>query len=402
MTEKEKMLETLFERGIFADIVPSKDALIKKITGNNPFSIYWGIDATAQHIHLGHLQNLLILEDLRKMGVAVHLLFGGFTTRIGDPEGKKNTRKKIPVREIKSNIRNFKKQVRPFLKTGLFSGTKVVDNADWTLPMRAEKVLEIASTTTIQQLLDRDSFQKRIQEGSPLYVHEVLYPLFQGYDSVAMNIDAELCGTDQLFNALRGRDLVRHYCGKEKIVLTTHLIQDKETGVMMSKSMGTGVSVIPNDPDAMFGSIMSLSDGFIEPLYRGATRVPMDTVYTQLERTKGDAREKKEVKMDLAQTIITMMSGEREAHSARKRFTQQFSNKTAHKNTPRITLKNPTPLVDILMEREIASSRSQAKRLILQGGVYVDDVKVNDIQMTVSPKTHTLIRSGIHMVQIEP
>ena len=398
---KETLFDTLCERGVFADILPSKELFKKRLLQSPSPSIYWGIDATANMIHLGHVQNLLVLEDLRRMGVKVHLLFGGFTTRIGDPGGKNTTRPKISVSEIKKNIAHFKKQVRPFLKTGLFSGTKVVDNADWSMPMRAEKVLEIASTTTVQQLLDRDSFQKRIAKGSPLYVHEMLYPLFQGYDSVAMNIDAELCGTDQLFNALVGRDLVRHYLKKEKFVVTTNLIQDTETNVMMSKSQGTGVFINLDDPDGVFGGVMSLSDGFIEPLYRGVTRVPMDTVYAQLDRCKEDNKQKKEVKMDLAETIVSMIWGMKKAGEVRNRFVEQFSHNVAHEKTPVLILESSKSIVDVLVEQGIASSRSQAKRLIQQGSVYVDGDKIEDIQFAVDPRVHTLIKCGIHMVSIE-
>ena len=400
--DKRQQFDALVDRGIFEDILPSVEAFKKRVLDDGSFSVYIGIDATADRLHMGHVQQLLILEDLRRMGVRVNLLFGGFTTKIGDPTGRDTARPKLSDTQIRHNIRALVAQAAPFLQFGFFSGARVVNNAEWTRPMRAEKVIEIASAVTIQRLLNRDSFQKRLKKGDPLWVHEVLYPLFQGYDSVAMHIDAELCGTDQLFNALVGRDLVKHYLKKEKFVLTTKLIQDEKTGMLMSKSTGTGVFVDfkKGGEDRMFGAVMSLPDGFIEPLYRGATRVPLEEIKKQIVRCT-DGRGAKEVKMDLAEHLVGMVHGIPAAEKTRARFNTQFSEKQSHEHTPEITLSRPTPLVDFLVDvTGVVPSRTRAKHLIREGAVYIDNKKARSLDTVVDPQLHRTVRTGIHMVRV--
>lgn len=396
MNDREKKLNALLARGVFEDILPSVEAfkahVLKKST-----SIYIGIDATADRLHLGHIQQLFILEDLRNIGVRVKLLFGGFTTKIGDPTGRDTTRPTLTDADIKKNIRALAKQARPYLRFGFFSGASIVNNAQWSNPMNATKVIEIASTTTIQHLLNRDSFQKRLKKGDPLWTHEILYPLFQGYDSVAMNIDAELCGTDQLFNALMGRDLVKQYLKKEKYVLTTKLIQDKDTGILMSKSKGTGVFVDLHQggEDRIFGSVMALSDGFIEPLYRGVTRVPLEIIEKQIARCAIDGKHTKEVKMDLAEHIVATVWGKHIASKARIRFNTQFADKLAHEHTPEIHITTPTPIVDFLVEHvDVIASRAKAKQLVREGAVYLDGEKITTIETLIDSNIHRTIRVG--------
>ena len=313
MQATREQIETLFERKTIAEVIPSREVFEKQLSSGKPFHIYLGIDPTAKQVHLGHIQNVLLLEDLRRMGAKVTLLFGSFTGLIGDPTGKEKARTQLTRKQVRENMRSWKKQVAPVLDVSVFSSARVDYNHRWFDTMSLEQFLALLRETTAQQLLERDMFQKRLESGKPLYTHELLYPILQGYDSVAMGVDAELCGTDQTFNALMGRTMARRYLDKEKYVITMELIQ--ANGVMMSKSAGTGVFVDIEEGGnhRMFGAIMALSDGFIDPLFRGCTRVPMDAI-AKMDLRGGVAT--RDAKLRLAQEIVGMFWGADQAKKA--------------------------------------------------------------------------------------
>ena len=335
----QEQVRAFFERGTVADVIPSRESLEKRLLSDKPFHIYLGIDPTAKQVHLGHIQNILLLEDLRTMGAKVTLLFGSFTGLIGDPTGKEKTRSQLTREQVRENMRAWKQQVSPVLNLRPMSGAKIDYNHRWFDKVSAEQLLELLRETTVQQLLERDMFQKRLNDGKPLYTHEMMYPILQGYDSVAMQVDAELCGTDQTFNALMGRTMAQRYIQKEKFVIATELIQ--ADGVMMSKSAGTGVFVdIENGGNhRMFGAIMALPDGFIDPLFRGCTRIPIDEI-TKINMSGGVAV--RDAKLRLAQEIVGMFWGAEQAETAKKDYIKQFSEKDVPDTAPIITISKQT------------------------------------------------------------
>ena len=384
-----KDIDKIFERNTISEIYPSKEDLYKHLLEGKPFHIYLGIDPTSDKIHLGHVQNILFLEDLRKVGAKITLLFGSFTGLVGDPTDKSSTRKQLTQREIKKNLRSWKKQVKPVLDLSLFSGARVDYNSRWFSIFSFLDCLNIARETTVQQLLERDMFKKRLEEGKPLHTHELLYPLLQGYDSVAMKVDGELCGTDQTFNALMGRTMVKRYLDKEKFVIAMNLIEGD--GVLMSKSTGTGVFVdIEKDGNhRMFGSIMALPDSFIIPLFNGCTRVPMEEI-KKLDVTGVNARD---AKLYLAQEIVKQFWGKDSAQKAHDEYVKQFQKGEVPEHAEKHSVSRPIMLLDVVT-KYTESSRSEAKRKITQGAVTLDGKKITDTSYEITDNEEHILRVG--------
>jgi tyrosyl-tRNA synthetase len=274
VTDKAR-IEEMFARGTVMEVLPSKEELIKKMVSGERIKIYIGLDPTATSIHLGHAKNVMFLEEMRKLGHEVILLFGDFTARIGDPSDKKATRKQLTAEEVKKNVAGWVEQFRPLLDfDDKENPARLEYNSSWLSKLNFNDVLELAANFTVQQMLERDMFRERLNNNTPIHVHEFMYPLMQGYDSVAMNVDAELCGTDQIFNAMAGRVLQKRFNNKDKFVIALNLIANPKTGELMSKSNGTGVFVdVPGNE--LFGAIMALPDPMIDPLFLNCTRIPM-------------------------------------------------------------------------------------------------------------------------------
>ena len=358
METTREQVQKLFERGTVADVIPSREAFEEYLLSDKPFHIYLGLDPTARQVHLGHIQNILLLEDLRKIGAKVTLLFGSFTGLVGDPTDRDSARPQLTKKQVRDNMRSWRRQVSPVLELSLFGDARINFNHRWFNFFSLGKFLGLLREITVQQLLERDMFQKRLDSGKPLYVHEMLYPILQGYDSVAMKVDAELSGTDQTFNALVGRTMVRRYLDKEKFVITMNLIQ--ADGVMMSKSAGTGVFVDigKGGNHRMFGSIMALSDGFIDPLFRGCTRVPMDEI-RKMDLSGGVTV--RDAKLRLAREIVGMFWGAEPAKDAEKAYITQFREKEVPDTASVIAVTEQIVLLDLIVEH-LGTSRSEAKR----------------------------------------
>ncbi len=385
-----EQIDTLFEREIVADIIPSKEVFTEHVLADKPFHIYFGIDPTAERIHLGHVQNILFLEDMRRLGAKVTLLFGLFTGLVGDPSGRESLRPHLTPAQVRKNVRLWRRQIAPILHLSRFGGAKIGYNNRWFDMFSMSDFLTLMQSTTVQQLLERDMFRKRMEDGKPLYTHEMIYPILQGYDSVAMRVDAELCGTDQTFNALVGRTMVRRYLKKEKFVIAMELIQ--ADGVMMSKSTGTGVFVDMEEGGnhKMFGSIMALPDSFILPLFRGCTRVPMDEVRA-MHVSGGTAT--RDAKLRLASEIITLFWGTRHAQEAKNSYVRQFSEKAVPDNAVSITFSDNASLLDIVV-KYAASSNADAKRKFAQGAVSLDGEKITDVQYALKKGNEHILRVG--------
>ncbi len=380
-------ISILKKRNLIKKILPSESFLISALNKRGHF--YLGIDPTGERLHLGHLQNLLILRDFWEAGARVTILLGGFTAKIGDPTGKDTRRFLIDTATVEKNI----KLIRPVIRMLFPVRDKTIsikDNTSWFNKMKLSDFMGITGEVTSSQLLERDMFKKRSAKGQAIHVNEMLYPLFQAYDSVALSADGELCGSDQLFNALLGRDLVKRTQKREKCVIATTLIEDEKTSTLMSKSMGTGVFIGYGKDAAkeLFGSIMASSDGFMKKLFLGCTRIPVKEVNALLRSHK------REAKITLAHTITSSLYGESKADMARSAFRVQFQEKGVPSHTKSVLAKQGEDLLSFLIRMKFFSSRSEAKRKVREGAVSLNEEKIYDPLYKIKKAKGMVLRVG--------
>ena len=392
MDSTEKLFDELQKRGILSEVLPSTEGLIT-LMQKKRINFYIGIDATGESMHLGHAQNIMVLERLRRLGHNVTLLFGDFTALIGDPSDKDEVRVRLTKEVIKKNIEKWKKQCSPILKMGRFEKNyaKIKYNSSWLSTLKMEKLFEIASQFTVQQILERDMFEKRIKSGKAVYLHEFMYPLMQGYDSVAMDIDVELCGSDQTFNALAGRTLVKRYLKKEKFVFSLNLISNPKTGVLMSKSKGTGI-LLNDTASGLFGQIMSQPDEMVEVLFKRCTEVPLDELDIILQMHPKDSKTK------LALEVVSIFYGEENGKKAKDSFNKQFKQNTLPDDVKEIKILKQN-ILDVLIETELASSKGEAKRKLAEGSVYIDGKKIQNPEYDIAEGS-LQIKLGKKMIKI--
>ena len=383
----EKRIDEVLDRGVLKEFLPTKKEFKERLMSGEQMRFYIGADPTAKALHLGHAQNLMLLEDFRKLGHEVIFLIGDFTGMIGDPGDKSSARVKQTPEEVQENLKGWIEQTKNILSFDDEENPVLVKyNSEWLGKLNFAEVLELASNFTVQQMLERDMFEKRMEKGTPIYVHEFMYPLMQGYDSVAMEVDVELCGTDQIFNALAGRTLLQKLKGKDKFVIAANLIADEKTGQLMSKSNGTGVFLDLN-PQDLFGAIMAQTDGMIKPLAVGCTRLPLEEIeeMTRMENPR-------DAKIKLAWEITKIFHGEDEANKAKDYFINTFSKKEiSAEDMEELKVKEGDRLIDVLVGAGLAESNGDAKRKIKQGGVSIDGKKINDIGATIASKMNNKI-----------
>ncbi len=372
ITDKAR-IEEMFARGTLVEAYPSKEELMKKLLSGERIKIYYGLDPTFTAIHLGHAKNMIFLEELRQLGHEVVILFGDFTAMIGDPSDKAATRKQLTAEEVKKNMASWVDQIKPLISFDAAENpATITHNSTWLSKLTFAEVLDLASNFTVQQMLERDMFQKRLKNSSPIHVHEFMYPLMQGYDSVAMDVDAELCGTDQTFNALAGRTLIKRYKNKEKFVLALNLVANPKTGELMSKSNGTGV-FIDQPANSLFGALMSLPDPMIEPLFVNCTRIPMS------EKEALMAAGPRSAKARVAFDIVKRLHGEKAAQAAEQTFENTFAKGGVPDEIQEVPYAAGDSLAEVLVKAEVIPSKAEWRRLIDGGGVKTeDDEKITD------------------------
>lgn len=374
ITDENKINE-LLTRGV-ENIFPSFDFLKSKLMSGKRISLYLGIDPTGTTLHLGHVIPIKKLGEFQKLGHQIILLMGDFTAMIGDPTDKTAVRKKLTHKEVLNNLKWYKEQASKFIS---FSGENpaiIKYNSEWLGKMKFGDILELASLMTVEQMMKRDMFYRRNQEGKPIYIHEFMYPLMQGYDSVAMGVDGEIGGNDQTFNMLTGRDLMKALKNKEKFVITTKLLVDSSGG-KMGKTEGNMVSLDQN-PEDMFGKVMSWSDELIIHGFEIITDVPLDEVKEISEKIKSGANPK-DFKIRLAKEIVKMYHGEKEAEKAEKSFENTFSKGEFPEDAQTVTASKGDKIVDILVNNKIVESKSEFRRLIEAGAVSdYPDKKINN------------------------
>lgn len=387
-------IDEILNRGTIVEIFPNKEEFRNKLLSGKKLRFYIGFDPTAPVLHLSHAKNIILLEKFRKLGHEVIILFGDFTARIGDPTGENSVRKQLSRKEVVYNVKKWKELIKPIVDfKDSKNPPKVMYNHDWLSKLDFEEIIDLASNFTVQQMITRDMFQKRITEEKPIHLHEFLYPLMQGYDSVAMDVDVELCGTDQIFNALAGRTLLKKIKGKDKYVIAVTLMENPKTGELMSKSKGTGVFLGTGSKN-MYGQVMAQPDEMIEILFINNTYLSLD----EIKKTR-ISENPKEAKMKLAFEIVKIFYGEKEAIKAEKEFNQVFKNKELPGDIPTFkTDKNNYFILDLLFDAKLASSKNEAKRLIEGGGVEIMDgdkkERIIDWKKEVNLKDGTIIKVG--------
>lgn len=384
-TNKEK-IEEILSRSINA-IYPSKEDFKKILLSGKRLTFYNGIDPTAPYAHLGHAMNYHILKDFQDLGHRVIVLVGDFTAMIGDPTDKSSARVRLSKEQVKTNLKNYKKQIGKILD---FSDKKnpaeFMMNSKWLSKLTFEDVAEIASNFTVQHMIERDTFQKRLKEEKPLYLHEFFYPLMQGYDSVAMEADVEIGGTDQLFNMLAGRTLVKRYLDKEKFVITHPMLENPKTGeILMSKSAGTGISLV-DSPSDMYGKVMALPDEAIELCFRHCTKLPLREI-EEISKSMSEGANPRDHKMHLAREIVSMYHSNKDADKAESVFKKTFSKgEMPTTDVKEVKAKKGTALQDVLASADLVESNTAFRRLVSEGAIKLinkDDEIVSDPKFLV-------------------
>lgn len=396
MTEKQpskaalKQLE-LIKRG--AEDIISEEELLKRIDKsideNKPLKVKAGFDPTAPDIHLGHTVLLKKLRDFQDLGHTVQLVIGDFTASIGDPTGRNETRPPLTRDEVLKNAETYKHQAFKVLDK---AKTETVYNSTWIDKLSVSDLIEVASKHTVARMLERDDFSKRYKEGRPISIHEFLYPLMQGYDSVALCSDIELGGTDQLFNLLVGRQLQKEYGQKPQLVLTVPLLEGLDGVQKMSKSYGNYIG-ITEAPNEIFGKVMSVSDKLMMRYYDLLSSISMDE-YNDIKSGKTHPKEAKEA---LAGEITARFYSKDDAEAAKVAFKSLFEKKLIPDDIETVELSCPEDtlwIAKIMVDAGLCKSTSEAMRLVTQGGVKVGGEKVTDKKAAVPTNTDFLLQVG--------
>jgi len=377
-------IEHLLSRGV-ENIYPTKEFLKKLLESGKQLTLYAGYDPTAPTLHIGHGITLRKLSEFQKLGHKVIMLIGDFTGMIGDPTDKTSARQQLTREQVLENCKEYKKQAEHILDFEGENAVEVKFNSEWLQNMTLEKVIDLSAHFTVQRLLERDMFEKRLQEEKPIFLHEFLYPLMQGYDSVAMEVDGEIGGNDQTFNMLAGRALLKEMKQKEKFVLTTKLLAD-DTGKKMSKTEGNMIA-LSDSPEDMFGKVMRWSDGMIDSGFELCTSVSNE----ELTKIKQESSNPRDHKLRLAYEVTKTFLGEEAAQKGKNIFANVIQSKEKPQDIPEV---KPTKydVVTMLVESKFAKSKSDARKLIEQGGVKINDEKISSIEQKV--KVGDIVQKG--------
>lgn len=389
-SKDENIINLLLTRGV-ERVFPDENYLKERLLSGERLTIYTGIDPTAPTLHVGHSVFLLKLRHFQTLGHRVILLIGDFTATIGDPTGKLSTREMLTPEEIKENASLYKAQASRILDFEGDNPAEILYNAEWLSKMNLSDFMKIAGTTTVEQLIKRDMFQERQNADKPIFIHEFLYPLLQGYDSVAMEVDGEVGGNDQTFNMLLGRTLEKTYLNKEKFVIATKLLTDV-VGKKMGKTEGNMVR-LDDEAHEMFGKIMSWSDQMIIPAFELLTAVENDVIDKQRQAFE-EGENPRDIKLELAEAITALHKGESDAKKAREDFIKTFSEGATPENIEERQVEKGTLLIDIAVDEGLVSSKSQYRRLLSGGAVknYESGEKIEDENFII--KEPVVVRIG--------
>ncbi|MFH1404659.1 MAG: tyrosine--tRNA ligase [Patescibacteria group bacterium] len=377
MKTDQQSIDKFLTRGV-QEVFPSREFLDKKLKEGKQLSMYLGIDPTGPTLHLGHLIVLRKMREFQDLGHKIILLIGDFTGLIGDPSDKSAARVRQTRKEVLDNATLYKEQATKVLDFKGKNKAELKYNSKWLSKLTFEDIIELSSHFTVQQMMQRDMFEKRIDESKPIYMHEFMYPLMQGYDCVAMDVDGEIGGNDQMFNMLAGRTLMKELKNKDKFVVTMKLLTDP-TGKKMGKSEGNMVT-LEDSPDNMFGKVMSWSDDLI---MLGFELLTGEDIEKMQQRFDG-GQNPRDLKACLAGQIVSSLFGQEQAQKASEHFDSMFKLHETPEEVPEFEMKEETMnIVDVLVESGLASSKGEARRLIDGAGVKIDDVVVQGYDQQV-------------------
>ncbi len=375
-----KAIDQVLTLGV-ADVIVRED-LRKKMMSGKVLRIKLGIDPTGFDLHLGHMVVVHKLREFQELGHQIVLVFGNFTGQIGDPTGKDTTRTMRTQQELEKNAQGYLDQVAHVLDT---TKVEVNWNADWLAPLSFADVITLASQFTVAQMLERDMFQDRIKADKPISLHEFMYPLMQGYDSVALKADVELGGTDQTFNNLAGRTLQKAYGQEPQNVLTVPILVGTDGAIKMGKTTGNYIGVAEK-PEDMFGKTMSIPDGLILTYCELAARMDKDEINEFKSRLEA-GENPRNLKMELGHAIVEIYHGEKAAVAAEEHFKTVHQKKEVPDEVEEVKLGgNEWNIVDLIFELKLAATKSDARRLVEGGGVKWDGEKIEDVKMKVELK----------------
>ena len=389
MTPVDEQLKTI-RRGA-SEVIDEKD-LAKLLTTGKPLKVKAGFDPTAPDLHLGHTVLLNKMKQFQELGHEVIFLIGDFTGMIGDPTGRSETRKNLTPQEVQENAKTYLAQVYKVLDP---KKTTIAYNSEWMNKFSSVNMIELAAHYTVARMLERDDFQKRLAKNLPVSIHELMYPLIQGYDSVALKADIELGGTDQKFNLLVGRDLQRAYGQKPQVVLTMPLLEGTDGVQKMSKSLGNSIGVF-DAPNEMFGKIMSISDDLMWRYYELLSSISIDDLEVMKKQSQSGMLNPKNAKMNLAEEIVALYNSPELAKKALNEFENVFKKKKLPEDI--LVAKGwgdgLLGICNILKEHNLTDSTSAARRLIQQGSVTINGEKVSNGNQELRGNQEYLIKVG--------
>jgi tyrosyl-tRNA synthetase len=376
---------------IFEDVITDSETFATELNGGKKLRIKWGADPSAPDLHLGHFVILNQLSKLQSLGHEIVFLIGDFTAQIGDPTGKSATRKPLSSDDVKANAETYLNQVFKVLDP---QKTTVVYNATWLNQLSSTDMIKLCASHTVARMLERDDFSKRFKGNIPISIHEFLYPLLQGYDSVHLKNDVEIGGTDQKFNLLVGRQLQKDAGQAPQSVLTLPILEGLDGTQKMSKSLNNHIAILDTAND-MFGKCMSIPDSLILRyifLLTSASTQEQQAIASRLEQGENP----RDIKMDMAVTITQQFHSKQDALAAKEHFIQVFSNKQHPTDMPEISIPPNTALTltAFICDHQLAPSKKEARRLVDQGAVSINDIKISDPNHTFTAENDTVIKVG--------
>ncbi len=367
-----------------------KTKLEKSVLESKPLRCKLGIDPSAPDLHLGHAVVLHKLRQFQELGHHIIIILGDFTGMIGDPTGRSEMRRQLSVEEVMANAKTYQEQIFNILDA---DKTEMVFNSKWLSKLNFADVIRLASTLTVARMMEREDFGKRYQDNVAIGIHEFFYPLMQGYDSIAINADIEFGATEQKFNLLMGRHLQREYGHEPQVAFTMPILVGTDGVQKMSKSLGNYVG-ITEEADQIYGKIMSISDDLMPEYYRLATSLSTSEVNAILEQIESNNIHPRDAKMRLAREIVSLYHGHSKAEEAEKQFKQVFQKKEMPSEMDAFSYNAPAGIVKVMVESGLASSKSEARRLIQQNGVKIDGETVGSTDLELTDKKEQVIQVG--------
>jgi tyrosyl-tRNA synthetase len=396
--EEIKRQLAIIQRGV-AEIVPEQELiqkLEKSVATGIPLKIKLGLDPTAPDLHVGHTVVLHKMRQFQELGHTLQLLIGDFTGRIGDPTGKSETRKQLTEEDVKRNAKTY---VDQFAKVLDVSKLEIFYNSTWLAPMNFADVVRLAAQVTVARMLERDDFTKRYSSGQPISIHEFFYPLMQGYDSVALECDIELGGTDQKFNLLMGRQLQKEYGKDQQIAIMMPILEGLDGIQKMSKSLGNYIG-IGEEPNEIYGKTMSVPDELMPKYYELVTNISNEELAALRKGLENGEIHPRDAKMNLAKTFVTMFHGKEAAQEAEDYFKRVFQQRALPTDVPEIKVSadqlenGQIQIVKLLVNLGLTTSSSEARRMIQQGGVKINEQKAEDVNARIAVQDGMIVQVG--------